>query len=143
MSKPVTPLELLAILHRGFESKDLDYKGPCSWDESAQKRLLQPCKRHPRHDQRAGRLYRDRRIGSPYRIFMGWLGRGPAQDVRHIPPQPLPAKLCRSADQRETSQDRTWRKHFFIIEVPVHRYASCLPEGVSKRADRADDLCAH
>jgi predicted HTH transcriptional regulator len=29
--------ELLSILNRGFESKDLDYKGPCKWDEGDKK----------------------------------------------------------------------------------------------------------
>lgn len=29
--------ELLALLLRGHESKDLDYKGPCSWHETDKK----------------------------------------------------------------------------------------------------------
>ena len=29
--------QLIAILRRGYESKDLDYKGPISWDENAKK----------------------------------------------------------------------------------------------------------
>ena len=37
MSKSGTTPELIAILRRGFESKDLDHKGPCSWDETDKK----------------------------------------------------------------------------------------------------------
>jgi predicted HTH transcriptional regulator len=37
MSRAATPPELIAILLRGFESKDLDYKGPMSWDENDRK----------------------------------------------------------------------------------------------------------
>ena len=31
--KSVREQFLRNILHRGFESKDLDYKNPCKWDE--------------------------------------------------------------------------------------------------------------
>lgn len=43
MPEPLKPApaegtrELLSILTRGYESKDLDYKGPCAWDETNKK----------------------------------------------------------------------------------------------------------
>src|SRR6266705_1580956 len=38
MSKTNAPPELIAVLLKGFESKDLDYKGPSSWDEKNDKK---------------------------------------------------------------------------------------------------------
>lgn len=34
---PVCPQDWEAILRRGFESKELDYKGPCVWDKGNKK----------------------------------------------------------------------------------------------------------
>lgn len=145
-SEPTIPAgtELIAVIERNFESKGLDYKGPCSWAANDKKSCCELAKDIMAMANTEGGYIVIGVLRVSCRLRPGWRRARTGAIIRLVFTMPLHPKLRRPANKFEDSKGFPPRKDVRNNRDPsLSGHPPHLPKGLPRRSKRPSPLRAN